>query len=144
MIEQHYPYYELKEKAHYVFASEGVKGIVLKIVQFSFTGDNIWNLGFGDLHKGLIDDSIVTNNQDIRKVIQTVAKIAIDFLVQYPNTTLEIKPVDEKRRRLYNGVFLKYLSDIEPLFNVLGTFEGREEVYSPLKSYDSFKITFKS
>ena len=144
MIDQHYPYFELKEKTHYIFASVGVKGSVLKIVQFSSTGDNVWNLGFGDLNNGFIDDSIVTNNQDVRKVIQTVAKIAMDFLVQYPNSTLEIKPVDEKRKRLYNGIFLKYLKDIEPLFNVLGTVEGKEETYSPLKFYDTFKITFKS
>jgi hypothetical protein len=144
MIEQPYDYYELMPKTHYIFESVGAEKSVFKIVQFSFTGDDIWNLGFGDLKDdGFVDGSVITNNQDAHKVLRTVAKIAIDFLAKYPNSTLEIKPVDEKRKRLYNNIFRKYVKEIEPLFNLIGTFEGKKETYSPLKSYDTFQITFK-
>ena len=111
MIEQPYPYNVLIPKTHYFFESIGEKS-VFKIVQFDLIDGNLWNLGFGDLNNGLVDDSIITNNQDAHKVIRTVAKIAIDFLAEYPNYTLEITPVDEKRKRLYNGVFQKYFKDI--------------------------------
>ena len=79
MITQAYPYHVLIPKTHYFFESIGEK-TVYKIVQFALIKDNIWNLGFGDLSEsGSIDDTVVTNNQDIHKVIRTVAKIAIDF-----------------------------------------------------------------
>jgi hypothetical protein len=144
MITQFYPYYPLKEKAHYIFESEGVKGSVFKIVALTLNKDNTWNLGFGDLKTdGFVNDSIITNNQDAAKVIRTVAKIAIDFLVQNPESTVEIKPVDVKRKRLYNSVFQRYYEEIDPLFNLLGFVGADEEPYSPLKSYDKFRITFK-
>jgi hypothetical protein len=144
MITQFYPYYPLKQKAHYIFESEGVKGSVFKIVALTLSDNNIWNLGFGDLKPdGFVNDSIITNNQDAAKVIRTVAKIAIDFLVQNPESIIEIKPVDDKRKRLYNSVFQRYYNDIEPNFNLLGFLGDNEEPYSPLKSYDRFTITFK-
>jgi hypothetical protein len=143
MIDQHYPYYEVKDNTHYIFESIGEKGSILKAVVFTISDENIWNLGFGDLENQLIDDSVITNNHDAAKVIRTVAKIAIHFLVQNSESVVEIKPVDEKRKRLYNSVFQRFFKDIEPLFNVLGTFGGHEEIYSPSKAYDSFRITFK-
>lgn len=146
MIEQPYPYFVLKEKTHFFFESVGEKS-VYKVVQFSplEEEENIWNLGFGDLTDGgFIDDTVITNNQDAHKVLRTVAKIAIDFLAQYPDSTLEIKPVDRKRQRLYNGIFQRFVKDIDPLFKILGIFGTEEEIYSPLKIYDKFRITSKS
>ena len=78
MIEQPYPYYALDLDKHYYFKSVGEKGSVYKIVALTLKGNGNWNLGFGDLIDNKINDSIVTNNQDIRKVIGTVAKVAID------------------------------------------------------------------
>ena len=113
MIEQPYPYFVLQEKTQYIFKSIGEKD-VLKIVQISPLDEkDIWNLGFGDLgDDGFVDDSVVTNNHDAQKVLRTVAKIAIDFLEKYPDHTLEIKPVDTKRKRLYNGIFQRYFKEI--------------------------------
>lgn len=144
MIEQPYPYYVLEEKTHYIFMSVGKKNI-MKIVFITPMRGNIWNLGFGDLGQdGFVDDTIKTNNQDALKVLRTVAKIAIDFLSVYPNYTLEINPVDEKRKRLYNGIFQRYFKEISVLFKIIGIFEGKKQKYTPLKNYDKFRITCKS
>ena len=78
------------------------------------------------------------------KVIGTVAKIAIDFLKQNPESIIDIKPVDEKRRTLYNRVFQRYFDEINPLFQVFGLIEEEEEPYTPTKFYDSFTIELKS
>lgn len=82
MIEHPYPYYVLKAKTHYAFESVGAKGSVYKIVQFTLRNNGHWNLGFGDWKDRQVDGSVITNNQDVYKVIGTVAKIAIDFLVK--------------------------------------------------------------
>ena len=144
MIEQPYPYYVLEEKTQYIFISIGEKSVA-KIVFITPLRDNIWNLGFGDLEAGgFVNDSVVTNNQDALKVVRTVAKIAIDFLAKYPDCELEINPVDEKRKRLYNNIFRKYFKEILPVFTVIATFGEEEENYSSLKYYDLFRIKFKS
>ena len=144
MITQPYPYTELIPKTHYYFESVGQKGKIVKIVVFTFSEGNLWSLGFGDLgNDGFIDDSVLTNNQDARKVLQTVAKIAIDFLAQNPTEVLQIEPIDNKRKQLYNNIFQRYFQDITIIFNVLGILNGEEEVYTPLKSYSIFKISLK-
>jgi hypothetical protein len=143
MIEQYYPYIAVKDNTHYIFESVGEKGNIPKIVILTLNKDNIWNLGFGDLKNHRVDDSIITNNHDAAKVIRTVAKIAVSFLVKNSQSIIEIIPVDEKRKRLYNGVFQRYFNDIDSLFYVFGILGKKEEVYSPLKIYDGFKITFK-
>ena len=144
MIEQPYPYFEVIPKTYYAFESVGEQGTVTKIVQFKFLGDNVWNLGFADLkNDGSIDGLVVTNNQDVHKVLRTVAKIAIDFLAQYPDSILQIIPAEEKRKRVYNGLFRKYFTEIDTFFNIFGIFDEQEEVYTPFQFYDKFKITSK-
>lgn len=143
MIEQPYPYFALKEHTQYVFKSIGEKAVI-KIVIFTPLRGNIWNLGFGDLENdGFINDTIITNNQDASKVLRTVAKIAIDFLAKHPNYVLEIKPVDGKRKRLYNGIFQRYFEEMSDIFQIIGILGRKKEPYTPSKIYDKFRITYK-
>ncbi len=56
----------------YEFISEGPKGIIKKMVAYTFTGtENIYNLGFGDYNEETkrIDDKSITNNNDSLKVL---------------------------------------------------------------------------
>ena len=102
MIKESYVYIDVKNKTHYVFQSEGQSGKILKAVVFTNLGERLWNLGFGDLQNGDIDNAIVSNNHDLVKVIGTVAKIAYEFSNNFPLRRILINPVDEKRKRLYN------------------------------------------
>ena len=143
MIEQPYPYYELGRPMHYFFESIGEEKSVYKIVAFTLLVNGNWNLGFGDLaENGSIDDSVVTNNHDVRNVIGTVAKIAIDFLRKYPERTIEIKPVDDKRKTLYNLVFQRYFEEINTFIEVCGII-AEEEPYIPTQTYNRFTIKLK-
>jgi hypothetical protein len=57
------------------FISDGTKGKIDKIIQFSSTNYlNVYNLGFGDkdVITGEIDDKVVSNNGDSEKVLGTV------------------------------------------------------------------------
>ena len=80
MIKEPYPYFPITDDLFFGFRSEGVKGSILKIVIFTLVEKGKWNLGFGDLRNNDIDDEVMTNNQDVVKVIGTVAKITYDFL----------------------------------------------------------------
>jgi hypothetical protein len=143
MIKDAYSYADVKEGKLFAFQSEGSQGLIVKIVQFTFEGNDVWNLGFGDLDDGDIDDSVVTNNHDAMKVIRTVAKITLEFFVKYPTSIVKIRPVDEKRKKLYNIVFIRHFKDIEPIFDVKGSREGKKEPYSPNNYYNRFELKLK-
>jgi hypothetical protein len=145
MIAESYPFVVSSNQTQYFFHSEGRQGKILKIVIFTHIIDDLWNLGFGDvdIKSGYIDGIIVTNNQDVAKVIGTVAKIAHAFFADFPDRSIEITPIDERRGRLYNYVFQKHFKDIQPSFDVLGSINKVEEPYNPNNFYDTFKLKLK-
>lgn len=144
MIDKHYRFLGSKNYSRYFFESEGRQGKVMKVVNFSLDKSGRWNLGFGDWRKGQIDDTIITNNYDVAKVIRTIAKITYTFFEQYPDRIVLIKPVDEKRKRLYNLVFQRHISDFEATIEVIGFINQQPETYSVEKNYDTFEIKLKS
>jgi hypothetical protein len=145
MITESYPFIASSNQTQYFFQSEGKQGVIWKIVIFTHVIDDMWNLGFGDIDMktGKIDGSVVTNNQDVAKVLGTVAKIAHVFFADFPKRSIEIKPVDDRRKRLYNYVFQKHFNDIDLSFHVIGSINQVDELYNPNNSYDSFKLKLK-
>jgi hypothetical protein len=105
--------------------------------------NRFWNLGFGDLQGVHINDSVVSNNHDIVKLIGTVAKIAYDFSDKFPKRGIEITPVDEKRKRLYNHVFRRHYEVINLNFHIICIHNAVAENYSPEKNYDKFRLKRK-
>ncbi len=143
MITEHYDYFAYESKTLYLFESEGEQGAIIKIVMFTPYESNFWNLAFGDVNDNSIDDSVISNNHDIVKIMSTIGKIVYDFSAQYPTRGIYIRPVDEKRKKLYNHVFRRNYDAISRVFDVLGIFDAIEEEYSPKKSYDVFKLKRK-
>ena len=143
MIKESYAYIDFRDYTRYYFQSEGHNGKITKIVMFSSLGRSRWNLGFGDLKNGDIDDSIVSNNHDLLKVISTVAKITYEFSDKYPSRRIIIKPVDEKRKKLYNHVFRRNYNVINATFDIIGVKRVKRESYSPENFYDHFELNRK-
>jgi hypothetical protein len=143
MIEETYPHFPIGDELFWGFKSEGVKGIIPKVVLFTPLGRNKWNFAFGDWRNNDVDDKIMTNNQDVVKVIGTVAKIAIEFFTYHPNAVLVIKPVDEKRKKLYNIVFQRHFETVKSHFKIVGFIGKKRRVYSPNKMYDYFELSIK-
>ena len=67
----------------YEFISEGPNGRIKKIIRFTQISTTVFNIGFGDLDEetGEISDVAITNNNDSRKVLATVAATIHDFIV---------------------------------------------------------------
>jgi hypothetical protein len=143
MINEAYNLYPSKDNTFFLFESDGPQGKITKIIEFARIDGNIWNLGFGDWQKEGISDTVISNNQDILKVMNTVVQSVYIFLNQYPDSIILIKPVDEKRSILYNTIFQRHLKDIELSFDVKGYIKGVIEPYSPLKIYDVLQIKLK-
>ena len=143
MIDEHYRFLDSKKHTYFYFESEGRQGKVKKVVLFTLNDNNLWNLGFGDLKSGKVDDMIVTNNYDVAKVMRTIAKIVYVFFEHYPERIVYIEPVDEKRKRLYNLIFQRHFEEIKDIFELLGSFDYQIEPYSKEKNYDFFILKLK-
>lgn len=143
MINDIYSYYPSKNFTQFAFQSEGIKGKIVKIIIFSPIAENEWNLGFGDFHRGKLDDTTMTNNNDAMKTIRTVAQAILIFIETYPDRIVVIEPLDEKRKRFYNRIFQKFYDEINIYFNIIGIREGVSFVFNPKEFYDVFKISYK-
>ena len=67
------------------FVSEGPKGLIRKRVEYRLIDErNIYNLAFGDinLETNKIDDTIISDNKDTKKVLSTVASTVYTFTQQ--------------------------------------------------------------
>jgi hypothetical protein len=126
------------------FTSEGDKGTIEKIVEFEQIREKVWNLGFGDVVGDDWTDNVVSNNNDMRVVIQTVANSVYAFFDYYPDDEVFIEPSDYQRKILYNRAFQQRWHEIEPIFLVravlLESKNLKFEAYNPRKLYDYFII----
>lgn len=141
MIENAYPYLSSGKKTQVAFQSLGPKGIIIKIIRFEQVHGNRWNLGLGDFKQGKIETNKLTSNGDVVKVLATVAAATLAFLEEYPERIVEIKPVDEKRKRLFNLVFSRRWAQIREKISINGLKANERMIYSPHEFYDSFEIT---
>jgi hypothetical protein len=141
MITDSYRYLATKQNTRYIFQSDGKQGQIIKIVQFNALEGNRWNLGFGDWKSGKVDDNVLTGNDDVFKVIKTVAAITSDFLIKYPERIVVIDPIDEKRKKLYNLVFQRHFVEIESIYTIIGIKNKQKEVYQAQKYYEAFEIS---
>jgi hypothetical protein len=126
------------------FTSVSEKKSIDKIVEFDYMDDNIWNLGFGDLKGDDWQDNVISNNDDLAKVLQTVANTIHIFFEEYPNDRIYISPLDKKRKILYNRIFKQRWHEIEPIFTlkarIISDLNTKFENYNPLEIYDEFVV----
>lgn len=141
-IQESYPVHKLDSK-NYVFESIGDKGTIIKIVLYERLDKNRYNLAFGDFINGDVNDEIISNNNDITKVISTVARTIYDFTEENSEAIIEIKGVDAKRTRFYNTVFKRRFLEIKETFFIVGIVNDLEEEYNPNQFYEAFEIKRK-
>lgn len=143
MVENSYPINSFEDSTRFLFVSEGPGGRILKAISFDLLSNGKWNLGFGDLKNGQIDDMVISNNHDITKVLGAVAKSVFEFSERYPERNIVIYPVDTRRKRLYNLVFQRRLLEISIVFDIFGERRKHLEPYISEKTYDSFELIRK-
>jgi len=144
MIGETYEFTDVENGREFIFISVGKNGKILKQVVFEEISIGIYNLGFGDRIDGQIEDSVISNNNDLLKIMNTVGAIIYDFFDLNPTCSIEITPVDEKRARLYHTIFKRRIQEINRIF----VLEGYDSSYqwSEFKvgmSYQRFKLKKK-
>lgn len=116
--------YQTEEELHYFeFTSEGPKGSIKKIVEYSKVSvGNIYNLAFGDYDEftDKLNDKIITNNGDSKKVLATVVSTVFAFTGKYPDTWIFATGSNEVRTRLYRMGITNNLVELKVDFYVYG------------------------
>jgi hypothetical protein len=140
-----YPYKIGDDFQSYEFISIGPNGNITKRVHFTWFAPNIYNLGFVDIDftTGEIDDMAITNNQDSKKVLATIAKITHDFILTHNRISIIAIGNSSSRNRLYRiGITVNW-NAIATQFDVLGLSNGIWERFEKQKNYDGFLIRRK-
>lgn len=141
--------YELKAEntlTVFEFVSEGPKGKISKLVQYSETNlKDFYNLGFGDKDEqtGEIDDKAITNNGDSQKVLATVAATVYAFTEKHPDSWIYATGSNNIRTRLYRMGITNNLIEIQKDFEVFGLRGNQWEDFEKGIDYDAFLVKRK-
>ncbi len=142
------PRYKYKANRSFLdfeFTSEGPKGSIKKIIRFTQISTSVFNIGFGDLDEetGEISDIAVTNNNDSRKVLATVAASIHDFTIKYPGVWIIAKGSTLSRTRLYRMGITNHWKEINVDFEVYGLIAEQWELFEQRRSYEAFLVRRK-
>jgi hypothetical protein len=145
-----YPKYQYRSETtmtHYEFTSEGLKGLIKKIVEFTETGtENVYNLGFADYDENTktTSDISVTNNGDSLKVLATVASTVYAFTQKNPKAWILATGSTKVRTRLYRMGITNNLAEISEDFKVFGlNNNGEWDIFVIGEDYEAFLLTKK-
>jgi hypothetical protein len=131
----------------YEFVSDGPKGKVTKLIEYTETTlKGFYNLGFGDKDPttGKINDAVITNNGDSKKVLLTVASTVYSFMNNYPNSWVYATGSTKARTRLYRIGISNNLTDILQDFEIHGLKDNSWQRFEKNVDYDAFLIRKKS
>jgi len=131
------------------FISEGPKGQIKKMVQYTDTGtENVFNLAFGDYDEetNSINDISITNNGDSTKVLATVASTVYAFTEKHPNAWIFATGSTVVRTRLYRMGITNNIEEIIVDFDVYGLTIDTNiwEEFIVGEDYEAFLITKKN
>lgn len=133
---------------YYEFYSEGPRGRIRKLIQFHLLQeqpDVIYNLGFGDWVEEIsdVDDLAVSNNNDRKKILATVAQAVVAFTENHKSAFIVAKGSTPARTRLYQMGISEFYDEIAPLFYVSGRINNHWLAFEKGKNYDAFLIKRK-
>lgn len=144
------PKYHLKaekELTIFEFISEGPKGDIPKLIEFTETNlSGFFNLAFGDRNKvtGKLDDKAITNNNDAEKVLATVVSAVYAFTDKYPEAWVYATGSTASRNRLYRMGIVKYLEEVKNDFYIFGELADNWYEFDKNVDYDGFAVKRKN
>ena len=89
------------------------------------------------------DDSITTDNKDIREVMVTVIQTLPIFFAKYPDSYIHFRGSDEKRTRFYKWIIERNLNEFRRDYVIYGIQEDLVELFKRGKTYEYFFISKK-
>ena len=141
--------YELKAGENlttFEFVSEGSKGRISKLIQFSPTNlKGVFNLAFGDKDAaGEIDDLAISNNGDSEKVLATVVVAVYAFTDKHSDAWVYATGSTKSRTRLYQMGISKYSELAGDDYFIFGQLQSEWKPFEKGVNYEAFVVKRKS
>lgn len=124
----HYSLEQTEKASEYIFYSNGPRGIIKKMIRFTLLYAlkvEYYYLSFGDWNEELndIDDSARSDNQDVAKILATIANAVIHFCRKHTNAVIYAEGSTPARTRRYQMEINKYLRELEVDIKLFGLVE---------------------
>ena len=129
------------------FYREGPKGKIRKQIVFRAfeNAPTVFNLGFGDVDENeRINDTVVTDNGDSKRVLSTVALTVLKFYEKHPGCYVYVTGSTTARTRLYRMGIAKNLLEIKVDFVVYGYINDTWEEFKERIDYQAFLLKKKN
>lgn len=148
-----YPKYDISTSESsdvYKFVSNGTKGNIEKIIEFSPTQNTgVYNLAFGDVKAdGTLDDDCKSRNGDMDTVLATVAAAVYEYTATFPDRQVIFAGSSPGRTRLYRMALTKHYAELNEDFHIFGLkLNGNElskNVFENNDDYVAFLVERKS
>jgi len=146
MLSENYQLNISNDFTTYEFESIGPKGSITKVVKYSeINVKGYYNLGFGDKDPltGYICDLSVSNNNDSKKVLRTVAATLYTFFSKNTDAIVIATGSTEARTRLYRIGITNNIELIEQDFIILGLKDTHWEEFKKNETYGAFLVMKK-
>jgi hypothetical protein len=142
-----YTYFASNDFKDYEFYSTGPKGRIKKSVLFTriVAESTFYNLAFGDIDPDtdLLDDTVVTDNNDRDLVLATVASTINNFSDRYGNHFIYAEGSTAARTRLYQISISALWEEIRLNFDVYGFKDGEWHKFQKNVNYEAFFVKRK-
>lgn len=150
MVLERYDYEIGKSYKQYEFYSTGPNGNIRKIIMYRYLGRwegiDYYNLGFGDYDERVkkVNDLSISDNQDMEKVLATVAFTTLTFFTHFPGCKIIAEGSTPGRTRLYQMGISKHHKTISEIFDIQGLTHNEGWIeFKRGRNYLAFSITEK-
>lgn len=144
MKEKFYPLEASDDYLFFWFESCSLGCRIPKIVEYEEIETGTFNLAFGDIDNyGRLNDSVVSNNGDMEKVLATVVQTVLTFLEIYPIRRVYFSGNSPARNRLYRAVLSRDIENWSKIFEVDGIVEGERIAFRQGINFEGFIVQRK-
>jgi hypothetical protein len=139
-----YPFEVSEDYLFFWFESCSSGCTIPKIVEYEEIDEGTFNLAFGDIDdNGRLNDSVVSNNGDMQKVLATVVQTVLTFLEIYPGRRAYFSGNSPARNRLYRAILSRDIENWSEVFEVDGILEGERVSFHQSINFEGFIIKRK-
>jgi hypothetical protein len=116
-----YPFLVSENQLTFAFESVSPERVIIKQVLYDQINDIYYNLALVDvMPDGRLADDVVSDNQDLPKVIATVLQTMFVFFDEYPDKLIYFQGSDAVRTRFYRIIIDRELNKVRELFLIYG------------------------
>jgi hypothetical protein len=146
MEQPSYPFKKYNRELLFEFESVSDTKTIRKIIAYELVDEKekIFNLSLVDKNEeGTVSDMVVSNNNDMEKVLSTVIQTLPAFFTEFQGSKIFFSGSTPARTRLYRIVIAKYYHEFERDYSIFGFLNQEAERFEKGKNYEAFLIVKK-